>query len=569
MIVDADQEQTSLESLCANGQHTTLLPAGKLSLLSAIERGSNTFLAHVAWESATGLVEIKDGLVTSGFPIPEWGEGLVPWQTKDTDAALWTFNGEGYDLVPFQYEKALSEWKNWASNLPSASPWKKIPAWTPFVPPFVKIAEQEKGILPQSENGDLLKSPLAAPATPLRTSAPYVGRTFFALPNILPPYLGGWSIGLLSIPYMDEMERHRIEVSGQYDFITNSPSLLVTYVSNRLFDGFSLSAHSTSRYNGILYNQYCKDATAGSYSVCGSSPLPVSGKPNLGFDTYLRDTGLLVATNHRFLPSTVGATLTAQLSQIEPHTELVGDSEVRAAGAQNGLLASAGAKIGATLHENAFYMGSQNAVGHRYLTWRTSYSLSSETHHSAGKPTNYNNEPLAEINFQKFRLAGRSSFSYKNHSVSLNGEIGGTTGSNPLLLREVFQPYRTYLLGSGSAINGVNIPILGDNGVFRRSAGTYSFRSDINYSFPILNNIDYELFILYFESLRGEIVVGRGGVARTESFQKIFTRDSASVAVRSTINIKGFQIFPSVAYGQLIGEEGWSLFSELSFSQFF
>lgn len=550
LVIDNDNEITSLERFCMNGNESVVLPKGQLFLRSAIEQDNDEYLLQFAWGSTTGIAELKNGKIVRAFPVPEWAESLVPLQ--NSSSALWVFNGDGYNLVEFSFNQSYDKWKDWSSVIKENSVWKSIPQWHQLAPPFIALAENERKLLETQS----LATPTQS-ATPeqnegtksehITTDAPYLHRHFFSYPTMIPPYFGGWAVGLASIPWMDEMERHRLEIFADYTSGANSPSGRISYVNNRVFDALSISLLSQARFNGIYYSQ----------------------KNRARYYNYLRENGAEISTTHFSSARTSVASVGLRISQINPMYTLETEQEINAAGAQKGVLATASVACNTLVGETTFYSGPSSEPGLEFILWRTTLGAIAETTHSIGKSYNYADISKPPINFQRYRISGTSSLTLNEKTFSLRGEIGGTTGSSTLNLREYFQPYRTYLQGTGMSLNALNFSFIDQGGLLSTYTGTYSFRSSAEYSFPIWRDIDYQWLILYFESLRGELQINRGGISSRDNFSDFRFYDTVSVSLRTTINVKGFQLFPSVAFAQLLNNHKWAVFSEISFSQFF
>jgi hypothetical protein len=550
LVVDYDFERTALERFCMDGTESVVLPQGQLLVRSAIEQNDNEYLLQFAWKSASGLAELKNGKIARAFPFSEWADTLVPM--NDNSNALWVFNGDGYNLVEFSFHQSYDKWKQWSLGIIDNSQWKSIPQWHQLVPPFVTLAENERKLLessPPPKPNPAAAQEQGANADTIRTvtDAPYRNRHFFSYPTLIPPYFGGWAIGLASIPWMDEMERHRLEIYADYAAGSNSPSGRVSYVNNRLFDAMTISVLSQAKFNGIYYSQ----------------------KYRARYYNYLRENGAEISTTHLSTARTTISDLGLRISRINPMYILETEQEINAAGAQKGVLATASAAISTIVGEKSFYAGRLSEPNLESILWRTAIGATAETTHSIGKSYNYASVSIPQINFQRYRISGKSSLSLNEKTFSLRGEVGGTTGSSTLNLREYFQPYRTYLQGTGMSLNALNFSLIDQGGLLSTYTGTYSFRTSMDYTFPIWRDIDYQWLILYFESLRGEFEVGRGGISSRDNFSDFRLYDTATFALRTTINVKGFQLFPSVAYAQLLNNHKWAIFSEISFSQFF
>jgi hypothetical protein len=561
LIIDYDLERTSLERQCSDGTHSVLLPPEKLFIRSAIEHENDRFLLQFAWNSATGLVEFQNGIFTQPVTVPEWGDSLLPCG-ESTDC-MWVFTGDGFSLLEFSLEKVFARSKSWLQTLPETSQWRAMPAWHPYQPPFVAIAEKERLLTgsarsPQISTG---QNQIEEKRETKTADAPYRHRHFFSYPTLIPPYLGGWSVGLASIPWMDEMERDRVEIFADYSLGSGLPSGKVSYVNNRLFDAFAFTMLTQSRFNGKYYARGCGT------TFCDYSQYP--NQHNYYFYSYLRENGIEISSSHLFPTTTNTLAFALRLSDVSPFYSMNNRQEISTLGTQKAILATAGVAASTIAAERAFYSGKSTEIDNNSWIWRTSLAGQAQSTHGVSKSYDYSGNTLPTTNFQRYSLSGRSSVSFSEKIFSLRGEIGATTGSSPLNLREYYQPFRTYLQGTGMSLNALNLSLASAGQIFTIDTGAYSFRTSMDYAFPVWRNLDYQFLILYFESLRGELGLSHGGVARNEDFSDFHTYDTASAAVRATINIKGFQLFPTLTYAHLLDRDGWSLFSEISFSQFF
>jgi hypothetical protein len=561
LIIDYDLERTSLERQCHDGTGSVLLPPGKLFIRSAVEHQDDKFLLQFAWNSATGLVEFQNGVFTHPVAVPEWGDALHPCGENTT--CMWTFTGDKFDLLKFSLENVFARSKAWLQTLPETSQWRTIPAWHSYQPPFIAIAEKERLLTgaTRSSEKSLGQNQTAEKRETTTSNAPYKHRHFFSYPTLIPPYLGGWSVGLASIPWMDEMERDRVEIFADYSLSSNLPNGKISYVNNRVFDAFAFTMLSQSRFNGKYYARSCGT------KFCDYSQYP--RQHDYAFYSYLRENGIEISSSHLSKSAQNSLVLALRISNINPLYSMDNQQEISTLGTQKAVLATAGAAASTIVAERAFYSGKPTETGKGSLIWHTSLTGAAQSTHGISKAYDYSGHTLPTTNFQRYSLSGKSSISLAEKAFSLRGEIGATTGSSPLNLREYYQPFRTYLQGTGMSLNALNLSLASAGQIFTLDTGAYSFRTSMDYAFPLWRNLDYQFLILYFEGLRGELGLSHGGVARNEDFSDFHTYDTASAAVRATINIKGFQLFPTLTYAHLLGRDGWSLFSEISFSQFF
>lgn len=385
---------------------------------------------------------------------------------------------------------------------------------------------------------------------------------WFSYPWALPGFLLGPSVGLVSVPLRDEMERYQVAVYGVYRFDTDTTDLQVSYTTRRVLERFGVDIFSRERFNGLFYIGTCPDNADRNCL----SKLPRSGYRS--YIHYLRENGLSVNGAYRFKPESAELAMSAGISQITPSSWL----RSGAIGPQEFILSSIGMSFSFVPFETAFYIGDDRRLGGSFLLWRSVAGLGAVENISLGKVTDGRGQDIPSqdtVHYQDLSANLGTSVSYRSNMLSLRGNIGRTLGEDPLNLRQVFSPYRTYLLGTQSAVNRVNLPLAGSSRLFNLYPGDWMFRTTLDYSRPLISNLNARLTVLFLQSIDFEAVIGRGGVAQGDEFENVTTVDSASGALRLNMDVKGVKIFPAIAVGQVLGEPGWSLFAELAFSDFF
>lgn len=611
LIVDADHEKTHMERFCSHGASEPVLAQGQLYVRDAFERPDGSHLVLTSWHDVLALAEVKAGRVRPIAPFPEWAETIRPWG-ETGDLGVWIFDGYGFNLHRVNLDEFEKRASLWAAGLTPDSPWTKFPGYQPYVPPYARYAAAKRAALLDAEaksrprthaqadpqSGGVGADPSAPPASqtlpkapppqpsapssgdaavapvpfgrledrgiaPVSEDASYRNRHWFTYPLAAPPAFGGWSLGIYSVPFVDEMERHRVELYGMYNFSIDALSGTLSYVNNRILDGFILSAYSRERFNGIYYVYTCQDANNQLFAC--AQPDKVGAFEGDKRQSTLRENGASVSVRANFVPSTLSLTINAELAQIEP---LYG-SLSPVLGPQRTGLATLGASIAFNLFDVAFYDTKRDRLGGSYWLWSNNMSLGAEKSLGLGDARDGRGNAVPQLNFQRYNAGVSSSLSYRGHALTARSSASGTLGPQAFNYREVYQPYRTYLLGSGAGLNALNYSIAGDGSLFSLDKGFWSYRNSVDYTFPIFSDLDTHFMIAYFESLRGELLLSRGGVSKQKDFEKTDSVTSASAAMRLLIDIKGVQVLPSLAYGRLIGEDGWGLFTEISFSQFF
>jgi hypothetical protein len=356
------------------------------------------------------------------------------------------------------------------------------------------------------------------------------------------------------------MERYQLFVLGEHNFATAKTDVQVSLSSRRIFDEFRIDLFSRERFNGLYYIVPCTID-----GVARRCALPRKGQADsddYGLQ-YLRENGAKLSTAWLWRPRGTRFALSAAFAALEPSSGSLSASF----GPQYGHLVTLGLDLGVPLFDTAFYTRESRRSGGSYLRWTGALGLGLEENLSVGSVRDGRGDPLPEqdsIHFQDTTVNGQTSLSYRDNVLSLRGELGRTFGPDALNLRQVFSPYRTYLLGTGSAINRVNVPLAGSQSLFRYSVGDWMYRMTADYRRPLIRDVGARVTVLFIESVDFEAVFGRGGVAEGDEFGSVTVVDSVSAAVRVNMDIKGFKIFPALAVGQVLGERQLGLFAEIS-----
>lgn len=563
VIVDWDLEKTSLEEICMNGKHKEIYPQSKVYFLSGVEEAVQDFTLVVGWGGNKGIAKFKSGQIQFIAPFREFSSGLYPFGPTKESLATFIYNGSGdYDLFPFQLNELQERFERVKKESPSPAIQAEPTLNHQFHPPFVELAKQ----LREKESIKLeLESEEIAPWNAIRKQessseptlqaensapkpAPYTASHVFTYPLIGLPFLGGLSLGFVSWPLLDDLWRYRVEAQGEYSFETGKFSGALSYINNRVADGLVLSAYSREKFNGFSHWGQCEDDPN---SLCYSEDFSVT--------SMLRENGFSLGIENQFLPSTWGSTWGLHLSQID-HS-----SGYRFAAHRGNLL---GLENGYnwTPWNRGFYLRDSSVPGGNIMDVNIKNSFGGSVYSSLGKVTDGRDREKKPLKFYKIYQSLSNNYYLDGHSLSFRGKIGATLGPQTLNLKEYYQPYRTYL--AGAALNGLNFGLLGQSGIFDYSDGFWSWSTDASYTFPLIRSIDKQITIAYIDNLKGEIVLGRGGVAKDRRFSDLRNVTSISAAAKMTIDIRGFGIFPSLAFGRLIGRPGWSLFFQLNFTDF-
>lgn len=619
LLVNADQHLTHIERLCLPTERTedsggvtesVVLPPRGFNVLSATETHDRQYLLVVSWgEEFAGLIkwnpETKRAAVVS--VLSDWVQDPQPGHS-DGEYYVWVHHGSGFAFVPLPLEELAQSYAAALGSKKLDPMFAKLPRWKTYEPPFKVMADRvRKGLHFFTDDSGSAREPSRAeisPAPVLRdgqatgtaadggdnsapppvpdeapAEAPAGAQTaasaaswepadvrsghWFTYPQGRPSFFGGPSIGLVSVPLRDEMERYQVTALAEYNFDTEKANVTLTYASRRLFEGFRIDVFSRERFNGLYSIYGCSVQREPFICVSNQTTGPAGSKRF----HYLRENGISTAATFSFRPRSPILTLSAGFAQLTPS---IG---VRSAvlGPQFVPLATLGASVASEIYQTAFYLAPERSTSGKHLLLRGTASLSVEENLSVGTlrdglGTDLGNQ---DVHFQDVTAAASQSFTYDVNRMTLRGSIARTFGENTLNRKQVFTPYRTYLLGSGSSLNQLNIPLYRSGSLFSYWAGDWQYRMTADFVRPLFADIDWRFTILFVESIDMELVVGRGGVAQGDGFLQPTAIDSASAALRLNMDIKGFKIFPALAYGQVLGEPSGSLFAELSFSDFF
>jgi hypothetical protein len=597
LLVDADLERTRIEEVCppiggsSNALRRVVVPSEKYVILSAAERHDGGLHMLVGWHEMIGLLGFDKGVWLDpgaaefpefAIPLQDWALGLQPGLSPDQHF-VWEYLGGEYGFRQLDIDSLKKQYERSLNGGLLESRFRAFPRWVPYVPPFKTMAQRVHGGLdavqrrgqaepdpdPKAQNDDQgAQSEAGQAAAPTGGAewkpAPYSFDHWFTYPQARPDYFGGPSIGLVSYPLRDSMERYLVFVLGDYNFATEKADLLASFVSRRVLDEFKFDLFSRERFNGLYYLNPC--LRDGQQRVCLQTQ-EQDGTRAFGYH-YLRENGAAVSAALQLRPAPVVLNFSASVADLNPSSVY----RFSVLGPQHALLATLGFNVESRLFSTAFYMRDPRKPGGSFLSWSGHTSLGIQENVSIGKVRDGNDRELpgqSSIHFQDVSAEAQTALSFQSNSLTLRGSIARTFGDATLNRKQFFSPYRTYLLGAGSAINRVNVPIAGSDSLFRLSSGDWMYRTTLDYRRPIVSDLGARITVLFIESIDVEVVGSRGGVANGDGFVDVKVIDSVSGAIRVNMDIKGFKIFPALAVGQVIGDSQPGLFAEVSFSDFF
>lgn len=570
-IIDDNLENTSIEKLCENGYKSQLIAPKILNIKNAYVLKDGKLRILTSWGKVMAFVDyIPQKGIKPIAAFPDWLESIFPWTNDEYDryVGAWVYKKGKYYLKKIDLHKANEEFSKWQREQSKNSIFLEFPIFVSSMPSFVEIYNQQKQFLlgndvNQFENNlknnsyfdssqhnlnDESKSEAETPLEFSRLPATYRSLFLFAYPYAIPDFLGGPSIGLFAIPLTDEMERYRIQLFGGYNFFLKSPSGAVTYINNRFLDSFSVSLFSSPFFNG--YYDLMKTTS--------------EGAEKFRYYNYLQQKGISVSGSWIFSPFSSSLQGMVSLYQLSPYQSF--QIPPQNVGAQKALMLSATSLFTSNIFNAGFYLAKNNVPHGNWMNWKTDFTLGGGKFNSLENSTDSLGQNSGSIDYFNLNSSILSNFSLYNQNISLLGKISTTQGNNTLNIKEIYSPYQSYILGNTTSLNYVSYPIFGTGSLFDLMSGYWNYSGTLNYDFPLYSAFEKKLLMIYVNDLRGNLSLTRGGVSVTKNLSNYSSISSASIGTSLTLDIKGFQVFPSLVYGWVLGQENnWYLLMQLKF----
>ena len=125
--------------------------------------------------------------------------------------------------------------------------------------------------------------------------------------------------------------------------------------------------------------------------------------------------------------------------------------------------------------------------------------------------------PALNTTFNYYEYGGslelrRSFWRQSTGAVGVSGakSIGKWAKKTPLLL-QAYQPLKTFVAGSGGGVNQNSFPITGSGALFTPRFGDTQARTSLNYTIPIIPQLNRLLWVFFVESLNFSAFINRGG----------------------------------------------------------
>ncbi|KAB8029718.1 hypothetical protein [Fluviispira multicolorata] len=577
-ILNNDLNRTSLNRICEDGLIAEIIKENKFFIKEGYILKNGSYRLLIEWDKVLALIDFspaqKENFIAA---FPERVDGITPWNDENEDyMGAWIYKDQSYYFSKIDVKKLKALFSNWQKKQETNSIFSKNYQFKYYIPPFQKIYEQQKyNILVEDINefekyllenskkikemsvqnlddeiSDSSQKNIVNENKNIRNArATYRSNLLFVYPFFQPDFIGGPSLGLAAVPFIDEMERYRIQIFGGYNFYLDAPSGALTYLNNRLFDGFSISVFSSPFFNG--------------YYDLISNQNNAQGSITTRYFNYLQQNGLNLNLGFNFLPSTFAMQNTFTLSNIQPYSTLrTPPAEI---GAQSTTLFSAVSSISFNLFNEGFYLKNKNMPKGKWLIWKTNAQLGIGKFNSIGNAKNSVGQNLGGLDYYNLSASLLSRFTLFKQNISLLGNISTTQGNNTFNLKEVYSPVQNYILGEKTSLNFVSFPIIGSGTLFDLKAGYWSYSGTISYDFPFKTDFEKKFLMTFLDDWRGIISLKEGGVSTTKDFTSFDSVTSVGIGSGLNVDIKGFQISPSLIYGFVIGDSGWYILTQIKF----
>jgi hypothetical protein len=374
-------------------------------------------------------------------------------------------------------------------------------------------------------------------------------------PNFLPPLLAGtWTFGFFSRPLVDEMERFYAQIFGTYYAeseieVRDRLALELNLVGNRLFDGWKGNVYMRPRFNGLTNCRFKGDSKT---YVC---------------QLYLREYGADVQLNRKISFFDGQSDIHGRIFAISPSSRgtLIGSPLV---GAQDALLGTIGTAMSFDVWNKVLFDKPVSDLSKRPIGLGGSVRLSADTTHSLGTAKSGNGTAVGPVSFQNYSVELTNSAGYREHALTVRNNYSSTGGGAPLNAQEFFRPFKTYIIGANDGLQDISTSIAGNGLLNYNLMGRAQYRNSLSYSFPLVRSLDTRVAIAYLEKLDGELVLSRGGTSYDFDLERTNSITTVTGSMRLKIDVKGYQLNPSILYGHALDKPYWQLFTQIKFDQF-
>ncbi|MDA9951213.1 hypothetical protein N9D31_01435 [Oligoflexaceae bacterium] len=355
------------------------------------------------------------------------------------------------------------------------------------------------------------------------TADPSVPASFRLRPVFAVPWVGGdsggSSFGLLSIPLMDHMQNFTAQLTALYGTESRFPTTQLSTYYTGFWPKISFDAFRYQTWNGVFVES-------------DESPLR---------SAYLDERGARLSFDFRHFAWKANFSLGLKSAELSSYVGPTG-------------------RIG-TLNELHYSASKTIRLG----SWNWSHSLSgANASESINENFDYNKLLYSTNILRRFSLWN------KTHRIGFGYQYGRTRGKKMRRLRESYRPLRIYIPDGGGGLNNISIPIVSGGGLFSATFGDTTTRAKIDYSFPLISNLDTLVRLFYIHELKFSAFVNYGGAWYQESWPSDVNRliGAHGYALDLLFDLKGINFNLGGGTGQVFGE-GVEVYFTFGFDQIF
>jgi hypothetical protein len=569
-ILFKDFEKTSIESICEDGKYLNLVKEKYFSIKDAyiLKNGIIRILARR--DKLLSLIDYTPQMQSSSqFLISERIDSIVPWDPEPENfLGAWVYEDNKYFFKKIDIYKSIENYKNWLKNKDNSDFLKSTQNFKEIKPRFIEVfnAKKQNFLIKDQEivsnNLKLMQEKSEYhfhnalfkenETEVLQKIANYNNRFLFAYPYAMPYFLGGPTIGLFSIPYMDEMERYYFQVFAGYNFYLDAFNASLTYVNNEVFNGLNISLFSEPFFNGYYLVNKNDNGEIKQYK----------------YYNYLNKVGVSFLARGFFWPLSSNFESSLSLYQLLPFSSN-DNAPPPDIGAQNALIINAAGGLSFDLFNTSFYLTKTKHKDENWLLWKTIISLGASKSYSIGKTANSLGQNIDNLDFYNLNTNIFSNIELLKHRLSITGGLSTTQGKSLLNIKEMYSPFQNYILGATTSLNFVSYPIYSNGTFLSVKTGSWSYSGSLIYDFPIFSKFEKKFLISFIDNLKGFVSLNQGGVSLQNNLSSWDSITSANIGSSIRVDIKGVQFFPTIIYSQAITQENnWSLLFQLKFSNF-
>ncbi len=353
----------------------------------------------------------------------------------------------------------------------------------------------------------------------IKTTGParWRGRPVAALPWVGAD-TGGYNFGILSVPLMDEMQNETLRLTALYGLESRFPSTEVSLTSTRFWPVITLDAFRYQSWNGIY--RWRDDA-----GQTRSESL------------YYDERGVRLSTSLFLAPLNSSLGLGIKSSELVPIGRRTRSGQ---------------------LNEPFVSVDHQRSIGS--FNWSMNIL-------ARGAPASLNEE-FAYDNVAVGTVLSRG-FSLLRSSASLTLDGSRTRGPRRKWLQEVYRPLRTFVPGDGGGLNNLSIPLIGPGALFYPSTGDTQARAGVNWTFPLIPDLDTLVRLFYLERLDLTAFFNYGGAWRGSEPPDLANLIAAhGYNLDLLVDVKGLKFNTGAGVGQVLNND-WEAYITFGFDAIF